>query len=146
MTGFVVVSGCGETGQTNGPTSRAEPTGKKYLLDSEPANAIPVGAARIEAKDGEAVALIGHIGGSPKPFVDGLAAFTIVDPQVAYCPPEEGCPTPWDYCCTPNDVKRENMAAVKVVDENGEPVAEDARQLLGVSGTLTRCGRGNGKS
>ncbi len=48
--------------------------------------------------------LSGRIGGSEKPFVDGLAAFTIVDLKVPYCADDEGCPTPWDYCCNQKDV------------------------------------------
>jgi hypothetical protein len=63
--------------------------------------------------------------------VDGLAAFTIVDTAVPYCAADEGCPTPWDYCCTQNQVK-DNIATVKVVDDEGNPVADDARALLGV--------------
>jgi hypothetical protein len=59
-----------------------------YLLNSEPAGAMPVGKARDESKDGEEITLVGRIGGSSKPFVEGLAAFTIVDPKVPYCPPD----------------------------------------------------------
>lgn len=103
----------------------------QYIAGSEPAEAIPVGAARAEAKDGAEIALVGHIGGSTKPFVDGALAFTIVDPKVPYCAPDEGCPTPWDYCCTQNDVK-DNIAMVKLVDESGSTVTGDARNVLGV--------------
>lgn len=102
-----------------------------FLFDSEPAGAMPVGQARESAQDGDEVTLVGLIGGSTEPFVDGLAAFTIVDPKVNYCPPEEGCPTPWDYCCTQDQVKV-NIATVKIVDATGKPVAKSARELLGV--------------
>jgi hypothetical protein len=102
-----------------------------YLLNSEPAGAMPVGKARDESKDGEEITLVGRIGGSSKPFVEGLAAFTIVDPKVPYCPPDEGCPTPWDYCCETDSVKS-NIATVKVVDESGKPVTQSARDLLKV--------------
>jgi len=60
-----------------------------------------------------------------------LAAFTIVDPKVPYCQPEEGCPTPWDYCCTQDQVK-ENIATVKIMDDSGQLVTGDARRVLGV--------------
>jgi hypothetical protein len=100
--------------------------------------------------DGDAVTVVGTIGGSTEPFVDGLAAFTIVDPKVPYCAPEEGCPTPWDYCCTQDQVK-DNIATIKIVDEQGSAVTADARQLLGVQelstvvvkGTATRDDNGN---
>ncbi len=60
-----------------------------------------------------------------------MAAFTIVDPKVAYCADAEGCPTPWDYCCEQNEVKQ-NIAMIKVVDASGKLVAQDAKKLLGV--------------
>lgn len=103
----------------------------KYVVTTEPADALPVGDARESAENDEQVTVVGLIGGSVEPFVDGLAAFTIVDPKVPYCAADEGCPTPWDYCCTQDRVK-DNIATVKVVDESGNPVADDARQLLGV--------------
>ncbi|MDA8744391.1 hypothetical protein N9N28_07155 [Rubripirellula amarantea] len=116
----------------------------KYLVTSEPAGAIPVGKARETTKDGEEVTLVGLIGGSSKPFVDGLAAFTIVDPKVPYCAADEGCPTPWDYCCTQGQVK-DNVATVKIVDEEGRPVLHSARGLLGVKELSTVVVKGNAK-
>jgi hypothetical protein len=60
-----------------------------------------------------------------------LAAFTIVDPKVPYCADDEGCPTPWDYCCQ-SDAVRQNIATVKLVDSSGKPVMQGARELLPV--------------
>ena len=142
--------GCSDSGEENGNAGSNEPTGKQYLASSEPADSTPVAEARKNVKDGDEVALIGHIGGSKEPFIDGLAAFTIVDPVVPYCQPEEGCPTPWDYCCTQDQVK-ESIATIKIVDTKGSPVAEDARKLLGVKelslvvvqGTAKRDEQGN---
>lgn len=102
-----------------------------YVATTEPTGAIPVGNARQTAKTNDQITLVGHIGGSAKPFVDGVAAFTIVDPKVAYCAAAEGCPTPWDYCCEQNEVKQ-NIATIKVVDANGKLVSQDAKKLLGV--------------
>ena len=102
-----------------------------FVSKTEPSGAMPVGAARTEAKNDSEIVLVGHIGGSEKPFIDGIAAFTIVDPKVPYCATDEGCPTPWDYCCTQNDVK-DNIAMVKLVDAEGNPVSGDAKTLLGV--------------
>ncbi len=149
ITMVIVSAGCSQQDLPNS-TNVAEPTGKQYLTTVEPSGVVPVGDARQAVKDGDAVTLVGIIGGSKEPFINGLAAFTIVDPKVSYCPPEEGCPTPWDYCCTQNEVK-ENIATVKIVNADGKPVAEDARQLLGVKelssvvvdGTAKRDDQGN---
>lgn len=121
--------GCGS--KPDSPASTQSPANSKYLASSEPANAQPVGDARDSAKDDDDVVLVGRIGGSGKPFVEGVAAFTIVDPKVPHCSKEEGCPTPWDYCCEQNEVKN-NIATVKVVDGEAKTVSEDARKLLGV--------------
>lgn len=133
MSLIIGLTGCGQTEST--PSAETE-SKSSYLAVTEPNGAVPVGDARKSSKDQEEVALIGRIGGSEKPFVDGIAAFTIVDPKVKYCADEEGCPTPWDYCCNQDEVK-DNIAMVKVVDDKGKPVAEDARKLLGVKELAT---------
>ncbi len=129
--GFVLVwvSGCG--GQQVSSKPGGSLVNSTYVTKTEPAGAIPVGEARSTAKNDDLVVLVGHIGGSAKPFVDGMAAFTVVDPKVPYCAAKEGCPTPWDYCCEQGQVK-ENIAMVQIVDDSGKAVAEDARRLLGV--------------
>ncbi|QEG38422.1 hypothetical protein UC8_03790 [Roseimaritima ulvae] len=137
---------------TTPDTDSAAPAaaGSEYLVDSEPAGAVGVGQARQDSENDQAVTLVGIVGGSTKPFVDGLAAFTIVDPKVPYCAADEGCATPWDYCCETEAVK-DNIATVKVVDAEGKPVATDARELLKVKelstvvveGTAQRDDQGN---
>lgn len=130
---LMVVAGCSESQPTasheDSTSSTAAPS--QFIASSEPSGAVAVGEAREAVKDGEEVVLVGIIGGSAKPFIDGLAAFTIVDPKVPFCAADEGCATPWDYCCEQGQVK-DNIATVKVVDESGKPVATDARGLLNV--------------
>lgn len=126
------------------PTAGSNQSGSAYLADSEPAGAMPVGEARAKSEDGQEVTLVGLIGGSSKPFVEGLAAFTIVDPKVPYCAADEGCPTPWDYCCQTDAVK-DNIATIKLVDESGKPVATSARDLLKVKELSTVVVKGKAK-
>jgi hypothetical protein len=145
--------GCGGDQQPNDAVSsdtRSEAPASEYLVTTEPADFVPVGQAMESTEDGQQIAMVGVVGGSSKPFVDGIAAFTIVDPKVPYCAADEGCPTPWDYCCTMDQVKG-NIATIKVVDEAGDAVATDARQLLGIEelsevvvvGTVQRDQQGN---
>ncbi|MCG6158242.1 hypothetical protein [Rubinisphaera margarita] len=144
----LLLVGCAD--QQAAPSASTGIPDTPYLTNTEPVGALPVGEAREASGDKEEVVLMGRIGGSAKPFIDGLAAFTIVDPKVPYCADEEGCPTPWDYCCEQNQVKT-NIATVKVVNEQGQPVSQDARELLGVKelnmvvvkGTAQRDGDGN---
>lgn len=128
-TALLVLAGCSSE-QTAAPQASVD--GTPFLLASEPADVVPVSEARQSTETDQEVTLVGCIGGSREPFVEGVAAFTIVDTSVPYCADEEGCPTPWDYCCTQDQVKG-NIATIKIVDESGSPVAADARDLLGVS-------------
>ncbi|MFH5806678.1 hypothetical protein [Alienimonas sp. DA493] len=125
--------GCGAPDGDVSATDAAAPTVQNaaYLAPTEPEGAKGVGAVKETVEDGEEVTVVGLIGGDRAPFVDGLAAFTIVDPKVPYCAADEGCPTPWDYCCQQDKVPA-NSATVKLVDENGTLVAENAKSLLGV--------------
>ncbi|SFJ43321.1 hypothetical protein [Planctomicrobium piriforme] len=131
LTGMLLTSAIGCAPSPSAPAVTQTAPDAKYMATSEPAGAVGVGAARETAKDEEDVVLVGRIGGSTKPFVDGVAAFTIVDPKVPYCSKEEGCKTPWDYCCEQNQVKN-NIAMVRFVDGGQKTVTTDARQLLGV--------------
>lgn len=135
---LVAATGLAGCGGGSGPAAGPE---RAYLADTEPAGAVDVGQARKSAVDQEDVVLVGRIGGSASPFVQGLAAFTIVDLAVPHCTAEEGCPTPWDYCCEQDQVKK-SIATVKIVDAAGQPLARDARELLGVKELSTVVVRG----
>jgi hypothetical protein len=124
--------GCG-TANENAASSGSPAPDARYLLTEPPADAKPVIEARKSAKDGEEVVVTGRIGGDVDPWIKGRAAFLIVDPSLVPCSerPGDSCPTPWDYCCD-TDRLAESKATIKFVDEAGETVATDARQLLGV--------------
>jgi hypothetical protein len=72
----------------------------KFLLNAEPEGAADVIKVREKAKDQDEVVIVGRIGGSENPWVDGRAAFSIVDTSLESCLEcgSEGCPKPWDYC------------------------------------------------
>jgi hypothetical protein len=128
---LIVVSASVGCGKSNGPATPASASSNAYRLQSEPAGASDVLAAKESAKHNDEVAIVGRIGGDAKPWVDGLAAFTIVDVSLKPCDDKEGCETPWDYCCDV-DAANKAKAMIKVVDAQGNPVATDARELLAV--------------
>lgn len=107
--------------------------GEKLILAAMPAEHQTVIQARETAKDGDEVAVLGRIGGSTDPWVSGRAAFQIVDPILKPCNEtgDDGCPTPWDYCCDTDSLPK-SMATVKFVDAAGKTIETDARQLLGI--------------
>ncbi len=113
--------------------AKPSPEGEKLMLAALPEKHQSVIEARESAKDGDEVAVLGRIGGSTDPWVEGRAAFQIVDPSLIPCNEIEGdgCPTPWDYCCDTDRLPK-SMATVKFVDESGKTIETDARKLLGL--------------
>lgn len=144
-----LVAGCGQTTTTPTPqatstTPAASAAGAEFLLQEQPANAKPVADILESAEDGVDVTILGRIGGGENPWVDGRAAFTIVDPKIEPCHPSEGCPTPWDYCCSTDQLPK-NRAMIKVVDAAGGTVEQDARKLLGAKELQTVVVKGKAK-
>jgi hypothetical protein len=118
------------------------PPSTAHLLAAAPENSVNVADAREETEDDAEIALRGRVGGDENPFVDGMAAFTIVDMKCKPCE-EDGCKTPWDYCCSPELAS--HKALVKIVDGNGEVVGRDARKLLGIKELSTVVVHGRAK-
>ena len=89
--------------------------------------------------------ITGRIGGDVDPWVKGRATFLIADHSLKACSENEGdnCPTPWDFCCEAGIA--ESKATVKIVDDAGETVPTDARELLGVKELATVTIRGQAK-
>ncbi len=130
------VSGCGSSGDLTKPDANLTPStvpDARFVLAEEPADAKTVIETRKDSQDGDDVTITGRIGGDVDPWVQGRAAFLIVDSSLVPCSEREGdsCKTPWAYCCD-TDRLTESKATIKFVDEAGQTVSTDARQLLGV--------------
>jgi len=99
---FALQAGCSRQQQPVEPMAATpSPSGAQYLLSEEPQDARDVIAVRETVQNEEAVVVVGRIGGSSDPWVEGRAAFSIVDLSLKACSDIEGdqCQTPWDYCC-----------------------------------------------
>lgn len=118
-----------------------------YLLPTEPDGAKGVIAVRKDSKDGDEITIVGRVGGSVKPVVEGRAAFTIVDLSLVPCNEMAGdtCPTPWDYCCAPKEELSRATIMVKFVDERGKTLQQEAKNLLGIEPQKTVFVRGHVK-
>ncbi len=135
-----LLCGCGQQPGQNSVTVN----GAAFELSAEPEGAIGVIAARNEAKNNESRVIVGRIGG-PSPWVEGRAAFMLVDASAVAdesedccedC--EEGCTKP---CCTDKDQVGQT-ALVKIVDENGRTLEADARELFSLKAKDTVVVRG----
>lgn len=117
------------------PTEVVTYDGSKFILSAAPEGGKHVTEARDTVKDAEDVVIIGRIGGSLDPWVNGRAAFSIVDPALLACSDEKeegepcSCKTPWDYCCE-TDKLGNAMALVTFVEPDGTVVKHGARDVF----------------
>ena len=144
------VAGCSQ--QPSAPTAPDQTSsmpaidGAQFLLGDEPAGATEVVKAREDVSDGDDIVIVGRIGGSRNPWIDGRAAFSIVDGSLKACRdiPGDTCEKPWDYCCATDELST-STALVKVVDDDGEVIKADAKQLLDVQELSTVVVKGKAK-
>jgi hypothetical protein len=128
-------AGCGKGMDSTATAAHATAVnidGSKYLLNEEPDGAIGVIAARETAEDGKPLVMVGRIGGAANPWIDGRAAFTVLDASMTVVATGEesaGAICTEDCCATE---RLTCTAMVKVVDANGQMIAVDSRQLLGL--------------
>lgn len=126
--------GCGEDATT--PTDGATPVSidrSRFVLGEEPDGAVGVIAAKDQAEDGAPLVLVGRIGGSERPWIDGRAAFTLIDASMNVV--AEGEDSADEELCTGDCCATERLACttlVKFVDAQGQIVPVDSRELLGV--------------
>ncbi len=98
---FGFAAGCGKQAAESKP---AVPLSKidagQFLLTAEPADAQGVIQVRKSSQDKDDVVVVGRIGGSEVPWIEGRAAFSIVDPSLKCCGEvgADNCPKPWDFC------------------------------------------------
>jgi hypothetical protein len=129
--------GCGSSSTT--PVSEQAVTpisvdGSKYVLAEEPDGAIGVMAARDSAQDGEPVVVVGRIGGAVNPWIEGRAAFVLLDASMTIAANRtkaEGNTICLDDCCAKE--RTASTTLVKVVDANGRVLPADARKLFDVA-------------
>jgi hypothetical protein len=145
LTAAGFLAGCGTA--PNAPNAAGPSAeGAAYRLASEPAGAKGVKQVRADAKDEDEITVVGRIGGDTNPWIEGQAAFLVVDTALKPCneKDDDACPTPWDYCCD-SDTLPASKALVKVVGADGKPVAVDARKLLGLKELQTVVVHGRAK-
>lgn len=131
--------GCSENSSVRSPSQNIDSTavspidGSSFLLSSEPSESHDILTVRARAEDGDEIVIAGRIGGSVNPWIEGRAAFSIVDASLKACSdiPGDQCDKPWDYCCETPKLSTAT-ALVKVVNDAGELVQADARELLAV--------------
>lgn len=127
----VLLAGCGEK-DASVQASEAE---LPPVFVSEPISGGPVAIPEArKAAPGDEVVLTGLIMGVPQPFVEGRAVFVLGDEatlEPCDAKGDDHCPTPWDNCCDPGDLKQAGTVTVQVTGDDGRPVRAG---LKGVNG------------
>ena len=146
---LLVTAGCqGDAKKVTKQDLSAEAS--SFVLTEEPEGGLDVAAARKTVAHGDEIVVVGRIGGSTRPWVEGTAAFDIVDSSLLACSDEKpegescSCPTPWDYCCE-SDKLPDAMVSVRFVDPEGSVVKHDARELFGLKELQTVVVRGTAR-
>ena len=121
---FVLATGCAKAPAESGGTV----TVPNVHLSQEPVGALEVLDAKDKAEDGEPIVLVGRLGGGLKPWIDGRAAFLLVDTRILpSCAEGEQCEADCPDC------SKEMLAAsamVKFLGDDGKVLPVDARELL----------------
>jgi len=124
---LMFVAGCGDDGgSANTGTVSAD-----WLLSDAPADAKPVAETLKSAKEGDAVTLIGRIGGRMKPISSDSGIFVIMDTAIPSCADmaSDHCPTPWDYCCEKAETITNNAATIQLADAGGTAAFDSLKPL-----------------
>lgn len=130
------IVGCGSasTGTTDANVTPVSFDASKYTLAEEPDEAIGVIAARSSAKDGDPIVVVGRIGGATNPWIEGRAAFTLLDASksvvAAGSESKQGEICMGDCCAIE---RAASTALVTVVDEGGRILPVDSRKLFGLA-------------
>ncbi len=139
----LTAAGCGHSGEAAAVGARpaADVESAAYRLTDEPAGAMDLAAVYGDAEDGDDVVVAGRVGGRGNPWVENLAAFSVVDPAAAI---SHGscCPDP---SCGSAHGEPAVQALVRVVDAEGRTVAVDARELLGIEASQVVVVRGKAR-
>ncbi len=144
LVGLVTWAGCGhQSGGERWASQRA-----KYLLPSEPADALGVLDLEESSLSDHEITLVGTVGGVPNPWAEGQAAFVVTDPSLAAEESEDehhhACGDNCPYCAKKKAAvaPTTGMALIQVVDEQGQVVPIDARQLFNLAPSQTVVVRG----
>ena len=128
----LVAAGCGNSK----PEKKVNPNlPTSMILSAKPADAKSVTAIKDSAKPGDDVTITGIVGGKKDNVLGNKAAIMfIMDEGIGLsCAPNSdcGCKTPWDYCCSPQNVIARNIATVKFM-KDGKVITGNCENFAGL--------------
>lgn len=135
ITLMLAACGGGSPETTSPEPAPVDPAVEAVFTDAPPAGeAEPIPQVKTQGKAGKEVILEGRVMGVMNPFVDNRAVFVLGDnATITPCSDmeEDHCPTPWDACCDPNEIRQAGTATVQIVNAEGDVLKQG---LEGVNG------------
>jgi len=135
-TTLILLAGCNKASSEQPveteTTTSAETQPHAWILTSAPEGAVSILEAKANAAEGDQIVIKGRIGGRHSPVSADSPVFTIVDLELVYCGQhsDEGCVTPWDYCCEKPETIASNSATVQIVGfDSIDPLAAGLEPL-----------------
>lgn len=136
---LVFLAACGDS-KKEAPAASGESTNGNtlpatLLADKAPDGALNVVAARAAAKPGDPIVLHGKVGGKMKPFSDAVAVMVLADLEaITSCDknPDDGCETPWDFCCEEPAKIAASTATIQATGADGKVLRSTFRGLGGI--------------
>ena len=116
------ITACDENSPST--TTPQASTQVSWKLDAMPDGGATVVKAKVGAKEGEPIVLVGRIGGRSEPISASSGLFIIMDPAIPSCAdnPDDRCAKPWDYCCETQETITANAATIQLRDADGQPI------------------------
>jgi hypothetical protein len=137
-----LVAACGEdepSPDAESGAGAATPASAPYLLAQDIPGTVPVLTA-LAGAEGAEIAVVGKL----QRKVKGRAIFYLTDEKVEDCTRtgDDGCPTPWDYCCREKEMLKSTiLVELRGPDGQPAPVASlgiRELDLVAVRGTLAK--------
>lgn len=116
-----LLAACGGDAKNALVAQPAAPALQAMVLQAAPVDAVEVRAALAATADAP-LAVRGRVAAITK----GQALLQLMDLSLPYCgekAAEDGCKTPWDYCCETPETLRAHRMVVEFRDADGRPIA-----------------------
>ena len=129
---LLTLNGCADSDESDaGSGGQSVSLPETLFLTAAPQDVQSITDLKANAKEGDEVVLKAVIGGRKDVFVANRAVMTVIGTDVTNgCLSEDdGCTTPWDYCCAPPEQLLEHLATVQILGPDARPLAVDLNRV-----------------
>lgn len=123
----LMLPGCGSSEERAQEQDTSAQLPESVFLAQAPEGIQTIASLKATAQEGDEVVVRVVVGGTEKPIVEGRASATVIEAGIKNpCLDEDDhCPTPWDYCCSPQESRTANLANLRITDGAGQVLEAD---------------------